>query len=344
MKRVCRQGFTLIELLVVIAIIGVLIALLVPAVQKVREAAARTQCQNNLKQMGVAFHNHHGAHRRFPPGATGWGTAGWATLLLPFLEQDNIYRTLDLALPTYMPAPGFLFNRDKLKDLAVPAFMCPSSSLPALLVPEDASPPDLIQVGNYVGIMGASTDTWNFADPTGQQRVTNCTPPAPPNLNFGGYVASNGVLFPGKSIRLTDITDGTTNTIMVGEQSDRGSDPGVGSPPNPIPFLDIRMARRTGLWTGANAPNTPPMQGGPCGEGGSIITMRHKINVKARFDYRDGIARYGWNTPIQSTHPGGAHALRCDGSVLFLSEGTDWVVLRWLSIRDDGQVFNDPGL
>jgi hypothetical protein len=68
--------------------------------------------------------------------------------------------------------------------------------------------------------------------------------------------------------------------------------------------------------------------------------MRHRINVKTRFDYRDGIARYGWNTPIQSAHPGGAFMLRCDGGAVFLSETTSWDVLRWLSIRDDGQVIS----
>src|SRR5262245_18176159 len=107
MHRLSRRAFTLIELLVVIAIIGVLIALLMPAVQKVREAAARTNCKNNLHQIGVAFHNYHGAYGSFPPGFVSQAAAvddeslgpgwGWAALLLPYVEQDNLYRQINFA-------------------------------------------------------------------------------------------------------------------------------------------------------------------------------------------------------------------------------------------------------
>jgi prepilin-type N-terminal cleavage/methylation domain-containing protein/prepilin-type processing-associated H-X9-DG protein len=340
-----RRGFTLIELLVVLAIIGVLIGLLLPAVQRVREAANRTKCQNNLHQIGLAFHNYHVAFGTFPSGtgspATYW-TPGWAAALLPYLEQDNAHRLLDLQDRIYQPAPGFIPNRDKFKDFLVAAYVCPSSPLPGLVVPEDADPPDRIQAGNYVGIMGAATDTWDFRDPTGRRRVADCTPPAPIHFNFGGYVASNGVLYPGSRVRIADVTDGTTNTIMVGEQSDWGSNPGV-HPDYVYPQLDIRMTKRAGLWAGAihSWPNTEDNPS--CWvESGSLITMRHRVGTKVRFDYRDGIARYGWNTPVQSAHPGGANVLRCDGGTLFLPNQTSWEVLRWLSIRDDGQVIGPP--
>jgi prepilin-type N-terminal cleavage/methylation domain-containing protein len=340
-----RCAFTLVELLVVIAIISVLLGLLLPAVQKVREAANRLKCSNNLRQIGLAMHGYYNVYETFPSG-TGipgeYWTPGWTASILPYLEQDNAYRLLDLRDRIYQPAPGFVPNRDKFKDFVVPIYVCPSSPLPSLVVPEDADPPDRILVGNYVGIMGASTSTWDFRDPTGAGRVADCTVPMPIYFNFGGYIASNGVLYPGSRIRISNIADGTTNTIMVGEQSDWGSNPGV-CPGYVYPQLDIRQAKRAGVWPGAIHfwPNT---QADPScwTEAGSLITMRHKIGVKARFDFRDGIARYGWNTPLQSAHPGGAYVLRCDGGSMFLSNTTSWEVVRCLSIRDDGEVFVFP--
>src|SRR5207253_4602242 len=125
-----RRAFTLIELLVVIAIIAVLIGLLLPAVQKVREASARSKCQNNLKQIGVAMHSYHGLIGNFPPGNELFWGAGWATFILPHLEQTNIYNQVDLTKPFASAGPwNGVPNWVKLQNYQVATYICPSSPL-----------------------------------------------------------------------------------------------------------------------------------------------------------------------------------------------------------------------
>src|SRR5262249_39814295 len=115
-----RPAFTLIELLVVIAIIAVLIGLLLPAIQKVREAANRAKCQSNLRQIGLGMHNYHNSHNKFPPGATGTWASGWAAYTLPYIEQSNAYNLLTLEAATYTPSSADLPNRDNFDNLMVP--------------------------------------------------------------------------------------------------------------------------------------------------------------------------------------------------------------------------------
>jgi prepilin-type N-terminal cleavage/methylation domain-containing protein/prepilin-type processing-associated H-X9-DG protein len=193
--RISRKGFTLIELLVVIAIIGVLIALLLPAVQKVREAAARVQCRNNLKQIGLAFHNYHDRISRFPPGYTslvaasgsdlgpGWG---WGAFLLSDLEQNNLQRQIRFDLDIADAANAVA----RVESLSV--FRCPSdNTLPTFTT---LGNPVAVAHANYVGVFG-----------------TNEIEPDP---SFG-----NGVLFRNSKTRIADITDGTSSTFIVGERS-----------------------------------------------------------------------------------------------------------------------------
>ena len=188
-------AFTLIELLVVIAIIAVLIGLLLPAVQRVREAANRIKCSNNLKQMGLALHNYVDSYGRFPPAYAaadvdpGWG---WGSILLPFLEQTPLYGAL--AVPTRIFGDGQnpalpVTNTSPLTQLPLPLFRCPSDTGPDL-----NSFRLNFAMSNYRAVAGAT----DYAIFTANQDT-------------------GGVLFQNSKIRITDITDGTSNTLALGE-------------------------------------------------------------------------------------------------------------------------------
>jgi prepilin-type N-terminal cleavage/methylation domain-containing protein/prepilin-type processing-associated H-X9-DG protein len=192
--RKSRRAFTLIELLVVIAIISVLIALLVPAVQAVRESAARTQCRNNLKQIGLALHSYQDRLKRFPSGyvsgvsaagetGPGWG---WAAYLLDDLEQNNLRREISFGLDIAHAANAAPRNQ------VLPIFLCPSDATIETFVPDGAAVS--IAHGNYVGLFG----DFDIEDNPG---------------------AGNGIFFRNSKIRFADISDGTSNTLFIGERS-----------------------------------------------------------------------------------------------------------------------------
>jgi len=203
-----RRGFTLIELLVVIAIIAILVALLLPAVQQAREAARRTQCKNNLKQIGLALHNYHDVYRVFPPGnvhkAGSQRTAslaayGWAVFILPQMEQQTVFETLnvnhrDLDL-TLRNAQGKL-----LAQKTLPMYRCPSDRMSDLNSKRSFNNPYKIHVAtsNYVGVIGT-----RWATP--YQVVVNGRDPW-------------GMLYGDSKTRMRDVIDGTTNTLFVGER------------------------------------------------------------------------------------------------------------------------------
>lgn len=195
------NGFTLIELLVVIAIIAVLIGLLLPAVQKVREAAARSRCSNNLKQLALGVHNFHDTNGFLPATRTGNGGqfVTWAVLILPFIEQDAVYRQFNQAGLAFRAAPA------AAREAQISTYFCPARRSPPQIVPASAD-------RDGGGFPAASGTAGDYAVCVGNMH--NAT-------GLGGIDASNGAFFRGDMgprITLVTITDGTSQTLFIGEK------------------------------------------------------------------------------------------------------------------------------
>ena len=335
------RGFTLIELLVVIAIIGVLVGLLLPAVQQAREAARRSMCSNNLKQIGLALHNYASAKGAFPraykveTNATPFDNMGywsWAALIAPYMELQTTYDTL--GVDSTDPSPSLAANQAAFLA-PVPAFRCPSDVGPATHN-TGLDPGWAIARGTSSGSPNTGLPVSNYVGSNNQAYIRSHTPTNSAN----GTTGALGIFFRDKAIKFKDILDGTSKTLMAGERS--------------YTLGEHRMAAGT-MWavrdTGGNGPaaNTNGVGNQGWNQGLMTITFSiwHGINPVLTTSNQANPVR---QSP-SSLHPGGAQFLMADGSTEFIQEtiGCDTVATNSTTVNsplealagiNDGFVFS----
>jgi len=310
-----RQAFTLIELLVVIAIIAVLIGLLVPAVQKVRDAANATTCRNNVKQIGLAFMSHHDIYHCFPSGGTYWSdygpvdtnglpanyesqSWGWMFQILPFIEQETMWR-----------ASVSSANETEVTGTPVPVYFCPSVGPPRIFPYSQVSNDGAMRFMNDYSGNGGTFGTWGSLT-------------YPSNALDGPLVPSYSQSK--KRVRLTDITDGTSNVLLVGEKWLDGGE------------MNQSYCSDDQGYTDGWDNDTICFAYGQNGSGGPIV-------VPAQIRFKSGQSGNDCGLTYGSVHYGGVVSVFCDGSVHQVNFSIDAIMWRRLCSRNDGEPleFND---
>ncbi len=334
-----RRGFTLIELLVVIAIIAILIALLLPAVQQAREAARRSQCKNNLKQLGLALHNYHDSMSCFPMGASFGDRPNWRVFILPYLEQATVYQQLNInGGGFYAHSPGCdsanpstpcgYSGNTVLRSLMVSVFKCPSSPMSAFNHPDMGL--------SYQGMtMDYAVVTGALPDST-MPSANMCTGDVMCN---GSNYCRNGMIVVGESKRMRDCVDGSSNTLVVVEQS--GTVNGKSKNSNWLGgWFSVGNSGVTSLGPGASF----PLASGGCWYPAGMVTIRYAPNAYSKIPSTPpgpASAPGSFNTVVNSHHTGGINVLMTDGSVRFLSENINFQTYLYLASRNDGNVIGE---
>jgi prepilin-type N-terminal cleavage/methylation domain-containing protein/prepilin-type processing-associated H-X9-DG protein len=325
-----KRGFTLVELLVVIAIIGVLVALLLPAVQAAREAARRMSCSNNVKNIVLAMHNYAEANKQFPIGARASGTGSsatygqsWTIGLLPYIEQDALYQQWNHAAPWATNAS--LINQGN--GLILNIYRCPSTPLAKTITPSVGGG-KVMQV-NYVGVSGCT----NSSDSSNSNGFNNLAFSAAGRTTAtgGGIMSANGVLYPESTTSFGDLTkDGTSNTMFIGEQGDfmrQSSSTGT--------QIEATNSYPNGGFAGVDKIGMPGISGYSCTAAHAITTVRHPINYKISVA-GSGTGQGGANCGLFAAHGGGCMIGWGDGRVSFVSENLDMTTLFRTCSREDG--------
>ncbi len=331
-----RRGFTLIELHVVIAIIAILIALLLPAVQQAREAARRTQCRNNLKQLGLALHNYHDVARQLPPGTISEGNPGGGTAygrpprttyvvhLFPYLEQSTVYANIDFENRPVAPGLVWFGNNPVATGTVISTFYCPSDGMGGEtktcgLIGGDPTRPAPHFLSNYMGFFhGLDVSAIETRDP---QLMASF------GLNWGA--------------KFRDVTDGTSNTMVMGEYltgthdyyrgfiwSDKAGGSQIWAELTPNSRLPDRLSPTT---------PPPPLATKPWCKNAPELNLPCVPGVSES----SGLANLDHTAASRSRHIGGVHILLAGGSVRFVSDSVDLGVWRGLATIRAGEVLGE---
>ncbi|HUQ68164.1 MAG TPA: DUF1559 domain-containing protein [Planctomycetaceae bacterium] len=324
-----RRGFTLIELLVVIAIIAILIALLLPAVQQAREAARRTQCRNNMKQLGLAIHNYHDNFRVFPYA---WGSVQetWSALILPGIDQAPLYNTL-----VWHRTPTDDWSTITSADPTWPNKVACGVSVPALRCPSLPLPEGF----NNSGIPNRRPASYRVVTGSLIASDDNSTRPAP--FNVAPYTSLefspardpgvNGIMVGAGSTGMRDITDGTTNTVMVGESY---TDPSYSKDGQGMDYWNFFIPQiwdngTMRCWSAGNGSGSEHSEAA----GSTLVKLNSRLNPAV-----NGVLM---EVSFGSYHVGGAFFTMGDGSVRFISDNIDALLYQGLGSRNGGEVLGE---